>query len=215
MTALAISILFGIPTTAAAADADPYALPDETWISISGTIASPTDDSFLLDYGEGVVTVEMDDWDSYGEARALMDGDDVTVYGRVDDGLYERTTIEASSVYVANLNTYFYADDDDEEGDAHLMWQAPSPLIITATTSLRGRVSSVNPEGRTFTIDTGERLVTVDTWGLGYNPLDDAGFQKVDKGDIVHVTGHLDTGFFEKRELDADSVITLRKNTGS
>jgi hypothetical protein len=214
MTAAAISILIGIPALAAD-DTDPYSLRDETWISISGTIASPEDDSFVLDYGKGVVTVEMDDWDSYGEARALMDGDEVTVYGRVDNGLYERTTIEANSVYVKNLNTYFYANDADEESDAYLMWQAPTPLVITAATTVRGKVSGVTPGMRTFTIDTGARLITVDTWELSYNPLDEIGYQKVEKGDIVLVSGHLDTGFFEERQLEADSVITLEKNSGS
>ncbi|MFO7726270.1 MAG: NirD/YgiW/YdeI family stress tolerance protein, partial [Oceanipulchritudo sp.] len=88
---------------------DPYDQPDDTYISLSGTVSSSYDDSFVLDYGEGLVTVEMDDWDWYNDAYGIIEEDDVTVYGYVDDDLYETTTIEVSSVWVEDLNTYFYA----------------------------------------------------------------------------------------------------------
>ena len=71
-----------------AAAQEPYSKADDSWISISGTVAAPTADSFMLDYGDGVITVEMDDWDTYGDAYGLLDGDKVTVYGKIDDDLY-------------------------------------------------------------------------------------------------------------------------------
>lgn len=37
---------------------DPCAQPDESWISISGTVVAPNSDSFTLDYGEGLIAVE-------------------------------------------------------------------------------------------------------------------------------------------------------------
>lgn len=61
MTAIA---LIGGPVAAQ----DPYARADDAWISISGTVALPTASAFMLDYGDGVITVEMDDWDTYGDA---------------------------------------------------------------------------------------------------------------------------------------------------
>jgi len=57
----------------------------------------------------------MDDWDWFDEASRLNAGEKVTVYGRIDDGLYETRTIEADSVYVYERNTYYYANDADEE----------------------------------------------------------------------------------------------------
>ncbi len=42
----------------------------------------------------------MDDWDDDADAYALLEGDEVTVSGRIDDNLYEIRTIEASRVYV-------------------------------------------------------------------------------------------------------------------
>ncbi|MDT8319759.1 MAG: hypothetical protein RQ826_04460 [Xanthomonadales bacterium] len=47
--------------TLAAVQTDPHARPDETYISISGTVDSVAPDSFMLDYGDGLVRVEMDD----------------------------------------------------------------------------------------------------------------------------------------------------------
>lgn len=188
----------------------PYAKTDDSWIGISGTVVSPEPDSFSLDYGDGVITVEMDDWDTYGDAYPLMDGDRVTVYGKVDDDLFELSSIEASSVYVENLGTYFYASSADEEDPvyAEYFWTPPAPLVLNRAT-LRGTVDRVNREQREFTVDTGVQQVTVETDALGHNPLDDFGFQKVERGDKVSVSGEFDVDFLDGRVFEADSVITL------
>ena len=57
-------------------------------------MTSPTADDFVLDYGSGTILVEMDDWDSYGDAYGLMDGDRVTVFGRIDDDFFEVAKVE-------------------------------------------------------------------------------------------------------------------------
>ena len=198
----AIALVFGAPATAQ----NPYAQPDDSWISISGTVVAPTADSFMLDYGDGVVTVEMDDWDAWGDAYGLMDGDQVTVYGEVDDDLFEATTIEASSVYVEGLNTYYYASSADEE-DA-VTWIVTTPVTVSQTT-IRGTVTDVDPAEGEFTVDTGEQELTVETEFLTYDPLDDLGYQQIDEGDRVSVTGMIDRDFFEGRVLEADVAITL------
>ncbi|HMB69874.1 MAG TPA: hypothetical protein VKU85_11200, partial [bacterium] len=137
-----------------AGDKNPYAQPDDSWISLSGTVTDARADSFRLDYGDGVITVEMDDWDSYGDAYGLMDGDNVTVYGAIDDDLFETTTIEASSVYVESLNTYFYASAADEEGGFdHVYWPVVDPIVVSSL-SLRGQVTEVDESAREFTVDT-------------------------------------------------------------
>ncbi|MGM0425831.1 MAG: hypothetical protein ACQEQ7_01185 [Thermodesulfobacteriota bacterium] len=93
------------------------------------------EDSFTLDYGEGTVLVEMDDWDWYDEEGTVLEGDKVTVYGKIDDDLYEATSIEASSVYVENLGTYFYASSADEEyDDDYDYWVAGEPIVLGQTT---------------------------------------------------------------------------------
>ncbi|WP_162883824.1 hypothetical protein, partial [Chromatocurvus halotolerans] len=46
----------------------PYAMADGSVITIDGTVDSVSPDSFALDYGQGVVTVEFDDGDRDADA---------------------------------------------------------------------------------------------------------------------------------------------------
>ncbi|MCF7982987.1 MAG: DUF5666 domain-containing protein [Thiohalocapsa sp.] len=189
--------------TALAAE-DPYSQPDESWISISGTVEAVAPNSFTLDYGNGmVVTVEMDDGDRDADAYKLLSGDQVNVVGKIDDDMFETTTIEASSVYVDKLGTTFYASAADEE-DVVITVRTPLDL---SETLVRGTVESVG-DGQ-FTVDTGTRKLTVTTEGLVYDPLDDEGYLKVEEGDRVSVAGDIDENFFGGPELEADSVIVL------
>ena len=71
-----------------------------------------------------------------------------------------------------------------------------------------------NVKGREFTLDTGSGKVRVDTMAMGYNPLDEQGFQQIEKGEKVSVNGRLDLDFFEDQELLADSIITLSRDAG-
>ncbi len=103
--------LFALPAVAV----NPYAMEDNSWISINGEVTSVTADAFELDYGDGQITVEMDDGDRDADGYKLMMGDEVRVSGMIDDDFYDLTTIEASSVYVKNIDTYFYASAMDEE----------------------------------------------------------------------------------------------------
>ncbi len=189
---------------------NPYLQPDRTWISISGTAVSPKADAFTLDYGRGTILVEMDDWDFYKEGWKIMDGDQVTVYGEIDDGLYERRSIEAGSVYVGNLGTYFYASSSDEENrDQYDYWITGDPVDI-GVANLRGQVTGIS--GREFTIAAGTRELKVDTSMMPYNPLDDKGYQQIEKGDYVSVSGSIHNNFWERREIRADSVTTLKED---
>ncbi|WP_417427310.1 hypothetical protein [Hoeflea sp.] len=181
--------------------------PDDSFVSISGTVASAAADSFQLDYGEGLITVEMDDWDWYPEAAGLLGGDNVTVYGVIDDDMLETKSIEATSVFVKGLNTYFYASGSDEED---VVYNAITEPRLAARIDVTGTVESIN--GREFTIDIGSRDLTVDTSGMTYNPLDDEGFQMVDVDDRVKVTGSMDYALFEANEVNATSVITLAED---
>jgi len=191
---------------ASADEPNPKLMPDDSWISISGTAVEAEPNGFVLDYGDGTIWVEMDDWDWYGDGYGILDGDKVTVYGEVDDDLYQQDTIEASSVYVESINSYFYANPADEE-DA--LYTVTHPVVVSQVT-LRGTVTSVS--GREFTIDTGLQEMTVETIYMSYNPLDDKGYQQIDVGDRVSVSGDIDDTFFGEQELEADSIITLENN---
>lgn len=184
-------------------------LEDETdgsWVAISGKVVSHTPSQFVLDYGEDTVLVETDDWDSLGDGWRISEGDDVTVYGIVDDDLYERRTIEAGSVYVEDLNTMVTAPVPDDEEGAPFATYTYFSIPADYDFQIAGTVTSVS--GREFTVDTGTRKVTVDTIQMGYNPLDDIGFQKIDTGDFVSVSGDLDIDVFDGRELSAESIVS-------
>lgn len=186
---------------------DPYQKPDDSWISISGTVQDVGADIFVLDYGDGLITVEMDDGDRDADGYKLVEGDKVTVNGIVDDDLYETATIEASSVYVESIGTYFFASPLDEEDvtlDTFVTITAP---IETSSTVVQGTVTRVDDDE--FTLDAGPRELRVEVDDMPYNPLDDKGYQKIEKGDRVSVYGRMDDDLFEGRELEADSVVTL------
>jgi hypothetical protein len=203
-----MTVLLGLAITpgALADTKDPYLKADESWISISGTAVETDADSFTLDYGEGVITVEMDRWDWYEKDFQVIEGDKVTVYGRIDDDLYETTKIEASSVYDKSRETYYYASSADEEFDDDYDYWIDDDFEVGEMT-VRGTVTGV--DGREFTIDTGPRKTTVDTIMMSYNPVDAKGYPTIDKGDYVSVTGDMDYDTWEKRELMADTVVML------
>src|SRR6056297_2222247 len=170
---------------------NPYAKPDDSWISISGTVESVTADSFILDYGDGVITVEMDDGDRDADGYKLLAGDKVTVNGLIDDDFYETTTIEASSVYVEKLGTTFFASAVDEED---YLVTVTTPIVVSATT-VQGTVTAVDDEE--FTVATGLQATRVDVEEMAYNPLDMEGYQRIEVGDYVRVTGNMEKEFFE------------------
>ena len=192
--------LFALPAVAV----NPYAMEDDSWISINGEVTSVTADAFELDYGDGQITVEMDDGDRDADGYKLMMGDEVRVSGMIDDDFYDLTTIEASSVYVKNIDTYFYASAMDEED---IGYSIISPSVTD--TVVQGTITSVDVNGEQFTLDSGIQELTVEVDELTYNPLDDEGFQQLDVGDRVSVQGSIDHDFFEGRVFEANYVTTL------
>jgi uncharacterized protein YdeI (BOF family) len=183
--------------------ANPYTQPDEAWISLSGSVESVSSDMFTLDYGDGSVFVEMDDGDRDADGYKLLPGDKVTVTGRIDDDLYETTSIEAGSVYLEKLGTTFYASPVDDES---VVLTVTTPIVVADTTVI-GTIRNV--DDNRFTVDTGERELNVMTGGLSYNPLDDKGYQQLEQGDRVQVTGRIDEDFFTTPELFATRIIKV------
>lgn len=206
LLSLAVTSMLAIPAMAK----DPYSKPNNSWITLSGTVESVSPDRFMLDYGDGMITVEMDSPGGGESGYKLVKGDKVSVSGAIDDDLFERTTIEASSVYVESLGTNFYANAVDDEDP--MLVSISTPLAVSKTV-VAGKVTSV--DGREFTVDAGPTKITVDTSGMAYNPMDDKGFQKIEKGQRVSVAGTLDHDFFSGRELMASTIITLSPMVGS
>lgn len=180
---------------------------DGQWLSLTGAVVSAAPDSFVLDYGAGNVVVEMDDWDSYQEGRILKAGDRVTVSGLADQDLLLNKRIEARSVYVRGLNSFFFASSADEE---ELRSNAFVPADATNHSNFTGNVSAI--EGREFTLGTGPTAVRVDTSLLANNPFDSQGFQQIRVGDRVFAWGDIDLDADEGAEFKARGLISLVRN---
>jgi uncharacterized protein YdeI (BOF family) len=206
MLAASIAAITAILSGFAAAVVDPEEMPHDAWVSVTGEVVSVHPDLFVLDYGEGEISVAMDKWQTYGDTWPLLDGDKVTVYGEVDAGLYQDDRIEASSLHVEGLNTLFYASAADEKSLGH--WVLDTTLEVGDLTYI-GTVATVSPMTDSFTIDTDGQALTVFTAQLPYDPLDDEGFQRIEPGDRVSVEGDVSADFFGEADLFADSIVTL------
>src|SRR5690606_33781425 len=180
-----------------ATDCSPTTASDGSYVSLSGTVTETDPHKFELDYGNGKITVEMDDWDWYPEGHLLLVNDDVIVYGYVDDDFYEKRTIEASSVYVSDVGTQFYASGVDEEDFPVITTIALKPQL-----QLRGTVTAITADE--FKLDTGAGVVDVNIGRMPYNPLDEEGFQKIKPNDRVSVTGSPGIDFFNDLDLMAE-----------
>ncbi|HDZ07979.1 hypothetical protein [Pseudohongiella sp.] len=205
------AVMFSAST--AAQTQSPYLQPDDTWISLSGTIESVQRDSFLLDYGRASVTVEMDDGDRDADAYKLLPGDSVTVNGLIDDDFFEMTTIEASSVYVESINSYFYASAMDEEAatffDPIVTVTGP---IMEGDAIIQGTITAVEPLEEELVLNTGDHLMIVEVDDLGYDPLDNEGYLQLDVNDEVTISGTMTEEMFENRLFEADFIVTVNNS---
>ena len=196
-----------------AEDGDMPELRDGKWVSVTGEVAAKRGDEVMLDHGDGLLTIEMDDWIGPAGVSQLSLGDLVTVKGEVDADLYESRTIEASSVHNEATNSYYYAAPVDEEATPGVSHAVPTPGFTApeSTVTVAGTVTGV--EGRTVMLDIGEATVEVDTAEMSYNPVDDVGYPQIGKGDRLQATGGLTAGFFEDGTVEAETV-TLLTDTG-
>lgn len=207
IAALALALPIGAGT-AEDKSPNPYLMSNNSWISIGGKVIDVSANRFMLDYGKGLVRVEMDDGDRDADGYKLVAGDKVTVNGKIDDDFFEQTKIEASSVYVEKLGTHFWASAADEEDT--FLFTSLGPVVVDSFTVVSGTVSKVNPPEHEFTLDTGPRMLTIEVDEMAYDPLDDEGYQKIRPGDVVRASGRLDEDdLFEGRALEAESIITL------
>ena len=110
---------------------------------------------------------------------------------------------------------YIYATPANQQGTAGTSANATQNIAaknadgsnasdrLDGWVNLTGTVKSLKDQE--FTMDTGSTMMQVDIERLGEYPLD------VDMGDRVSVTGYMDDGFFEGREIMADNVVILQE----
>lgn len=177
-------------------------------VTLDGSVASVGADSFMMNYGGGAIRIELDDWDSFDEARLLRPGERVIVSGRVDDDFGTNRTVEAGSVFVSGLNTIYLASVTDEE-QLNLGTLQDNEGI--GAFDYTGRITSI--AGRTFEMGTRPGVIAVDTRELTYDPFDTRGFQRLKEGDRVYVWGNLRFSG-DDAMLTADGVVKLAQGQG-
>lgn len=180
------------------------AASDGDWIRLDGTVEMTGTSTFELDYGAGTITVEADDWDLTSEGIGILPGDRVSVTGRMDRDVFTNTSIEASAIYLENLNTVYFANAADEE---EFGLAAIPTRPATEGIDYTGWVTGSTPDG--FTLGAQSTLLNVDTSQLD-TPLAKDG---ISAGDRVYVWGDLELSSGQNK-LVAEGLMELIDGPG-
>ena len=190
------------PDKDAVQNEDPKEKADGSWIGLSGKVVNVGEEQFVLDHGSGKITVKLQHENVKHDDHKFIDGEEVRVYGIVDDNFFLNTTILARAVFVESLSTYTYMTDGVDD-----FIQVSTPVIESGTV-VHGMVSDV--EDGKVKLDQGDRMITVDTSLL----KEDTANASISKGDAVTVVGNIDTDFWTGRTLRATTLIPLSGSPG-
>lgn len=217
-----------VPAGAAFAETDAQALSsyeDGAPIVLSGSVTDVRSDEFDLSYGKGTITVELGDWNWFAdETQNLSVGDDVVVSGKIDDDLFEGREIKADNLYVKQRYTYYFVEDNypsynmpvvsmdnaDENSSSNVDKADKTgdrAYYDGNFVAMRGTVSDI--DGTEFTLtNVDDKSIKIDVSRMTYNPFDKTGWE-IEDGDRVQVYGEVDDDLFDKREINATSIVTL------
>lgn len=175
-------------------------------IVVSGRVSDIEDNTFRLNYGKDSIKVEMAEWSFEDKAEQIKDGERVTVYGYIDNSWFEKHKLQAQAIYIHERNTYFIASGNE---DYYVLNTVTIDKIPDNThVGIKGKIVDIDDDK--FTLKFGEESIDVNVVSLGYNPFVKKGSKKISVGDLVYVSGKLDSGFFENKEIKADYVVKLK-----
>lgn len=174
---------------------DPHKAVEGSWVGITGQVTSVSPGSFVLNYGNGTIKVELEPTST--KQHEFIKDEHVRVYGVVDAGLFRSKTIKAHAVYVESLKSYACTTEGAEAVCASF-----APVIYSGVL-VHGRVTAVSPG--TVHVDDGDKVIDIDTSDLAVVNGVRTTAPTVNTGDRVTVIGHMDEGFFS-RQLKADSI---------
>lgn len=196
-----LSILGSLLIPSLSAQQTPYTLKNGQKIELSGVVSNATAKTFRLDYGKGAITVELDDYDSYEEGFNIVDGDKVDVKGRIDADPGKKRTIEASSVYIPELDLRINASATDEEDTATKPFT--HSLADGEEVLLKGIVQKIEKD--VVTIQSSKGLVEIH-----FGDLFRQGPITLKVGQAINVTGIFKNRFFRKDMIFAEKVAKVR-----
>lgn len=179
-------------------------------ITITGSVIDTDMDGFDIKYGvDQQMSVQTDEWNWSDKSEMIQLGEKVTVYGDLDENLFDQKQVEAGGIYVHDRNTYYFSDTKHASSyTQNLINSALDEVPDDAYVSVKGEITEIN--GEEFILSMGPKTITIDTDDMAYNPLDKEGVQRLNVGDIVLVSGEMDNGFFESLEIEANHIVTLQ-----
>lgn len=183
-------------------EVSPWDKDDGQWITIAGKVTEAGVNTFKLDYGEGAIIIEIDDYDRELEGFNIKNDDKVIVTGRIDADKDQKRSIEAASVYVSNIKKSFFASADDEEEVITKLRQASANGTGLALTG-----AIVFTAEKLMTIDNGVQIFDVSTELLPEDAFDKEGELQLKVGDKVTAYGTITDGFVDARKFVATKVI--------
>jgi len=175
---------------------DPYAEDDGSWIGIPGTVEKVGAGNFVLNYGDGTITVELAD--DTTRFHQFMENERVMVFGIVDERLFRSTTIQARAVFAESLSTFVRVVDGTTE-----RLESITPTLVSGTV-VQGRVTGVT--AKHLSLDQGDRMITVDLTRLQTVNDGTTGLARYKKGDRITVIGDMDRSFWKGHVIRASSI---------
>lgn len=176
--------------------ADPYAEDDGSWIGIAGTVEKTGAGDFVLNYGDGTITVELAEEST--TIHTFMKDERVTVFGVVDENFFSSTRIQARAVFVESMSTYVHTVAGSVE-----RLKKNTPTLVSGA-MVQGRVTAVTEKH--LIVDKGDRMITVDLSWLPEKKGSTSKADRVREGDMVTAIGDMDRTFWKDRVLRATSL---------
>ncbi len=208
LSALALTLALGSAMSAYAAT-DPQALRNDSYVTLSGTIGKVLDgDEFMLKTAEGDIKIDTNDtWPGLFDNAAgtfLKQGDKVTVTGQVDDNYFTAKEIDAYSISYRGQDYSTFYQTDDTTADQNTYYYYPFWYTYDDTnTRISGTVSEV-VDNNTFRLNYTGGTILVDA---SDTQLDNANSLRV--GDRVIVYGDVEDNWWQKRELEANTLFRI------
>ena len=185
---------------------------EKNQIVISGKVSKATSDSFEISYGiDKAIVVDLKNWTLDDGIKSLKEGEKVTVYGYMDNNLLERKKLTTRAIYIHDRNSYYVTDtlDDNYQLNYHLFTTKVVSGAIPDETQLSIKGEIINISEEDFTLKVGLNMIVVNVGSLDYDPFNKKNPKKIKVGDRVYVSAKLDSGLFEQREINANTVLKL------
>lgn len=180
----------------------------QTWITLTGEVTAVDSQFFTLDYGDGEIFVELHDTDLDAQAYAELEGEEVMVTAKLDDGMFSNDRLIAQSVFVDEMETIYLADEVDQ-ASADLYLSAANAIDIDEEEMvLVGTVKSIGKQA--LQLEVGDATLTVKLDDLENAPLDEEGYLTLMKGERVRVTGELEDDFFNTFTVEAEGLMKMK-----